>query len=114
MSGPLTVNDGALIVKDPSDVSVYTFDWDAEHLAASVTIASQTTTVTGISGDTTTTPLTVATTSPLGIQALSRTVKLKLSAGALGSKWRVDQAIVTDETPAQTKERSFYVKLETR
>lgn len=114
MSGPLTVNDGALLVKDPSDISVYTFDWDNEHLALGVTIASQTTTVTGLSGDITTTPLTVSTSSPLGIQALSRTVKLKLSAGALESKWRVDQAIVTSETPAQTKERSFYVRIETR
>lgn len=114
MSGPLTVNDGATVLKDPSDISIYTFDWDAEHLATSVTIASQTTTVTGISGDTTTTPLTVLTTSPLGIQTLSRTVKLKLSAGALGSKWRVDQAIVTSETPAQTKERSFFVKIQER
>lgn len=109
-----TVSDGATILKDPTDVSTYTFDWGTNHLAAAVTIASQTTTVTGISGDITLTPLTVLTTSPLGIQALSRTVKLKLSAGALGSKWRVDQAIVTSETPAQTKERSFFVKLQER
>jgi hypothetical protein len=38
MSGPITIDDGGLATKDPSDISVVVFDWDARHLATSVTI----------------------------------------------------------------------------
>lgn len=107
----ITVNDGTLILKDPSDVSTYTFDWD-DALATSVTIASITCGVVALGGDTTTTPLTLSTASPLGIQSGSRTVKVQLTAGAVGSKWRVNCKVVTSETPAQTRERSFFLKLE--
>lgn len=110
----VTIYDGDEDVKDPADVRVYTFDWNAENLAVSATIASQTTTVSAVrpSGDT---ALTVTTTgSGLGIQAGSRTVKCKLSGGTLGALYRVTNTITTNETPAQIKERSFYVRVEDR
>lgn len=110
----VTIYDGDVDVKDPADVRVYTFDWDAENLAAAVTIVSQTTTVAAVqpSGDTALTVVSSGT--GLGIQASGRTVKCKLSGGTLGALYRVTNRIVTDETPSQTKERSFFVRVEDR
>lgn len=107
----LTVQDGATVPKDPSDVSVYTFDWNAEHLAAAVTISTSTFAVAAVKPTTATVP-TLSVTSPLGIQSGSRTTKVKVTGGTAGALYRIANAIVTSETPAQTKERSFYLKVE--
>lgn len=106
-----TIDDGGLLTKDPADISVYTFDWDTDHLAVGVTITTSSFTIAGLSGDITTTPITKDQES---ILASNRSTKLRLTAGALGSLWRVDNKIVTNESPAQTKERSFFVRVETR
>lgn len=111
MSGPLTVIDGSLVSKDPSDIIVYTFDWDAKHLAQGVTISTYSVTVTGISGDITTTPLTKTTD---GLLSGNRKVFARISAGAVGSRWMVSCFIVTNETPDQRFERSFFIKVEDR
>ena len=110
----VTIYDGDVDVKDPADVRVYTFDWDTENLAQSVTISSQTTAVAAVrpSGDTS---LIVTTSgSGLGIQTGARTVKCKLSGGTLGALYRVTNTITTNETPSQIKERSFFVRVEDR
>lgn len=104
----LTVYDGATITKDPADIIVQHFDWDAENLASGVTIVTATVEATGQSGDTTTTPLTL---DQVSILSGSRTVQFRTNAGAAGSLWRVTCNIVTDETPAQTKERSIYISV---
>lgn len=104
----LTVYDGATITKDPSDVIVQHFDWDAENLAPGVTITSQTITASGLSGDTTTTPLTIDQVSRL---TGDRKVQFRTTAGETGSLWRVTCRVVTSETPAQTKERSVFISV---
>lgn len=107
---PLTVSDGALATKDPNDISVYTFDWDAEHLATSITITTSTFAITAIrpSGDT------ALTKDQESILGGNRKTQLRLTAGTEGAIYRIDNKIVTNETPAQTKERSFFVKVEQR
>ena len=107
----ITITDGQDVVKDPNEVKVYTFDWGTDNLATGVTIASMTITVTALypAGDTS---LTASTASPLGIQSGSRTVKAQLSAGTLGARYQVTNQIITSETPAQTKEKSFYVQMQ--
>jgi hypothetical protein len=109
MSGPITIDDGGLATKDPNDISVVVFDWDARHLATSVTIATSDWTITGVSGDITTTPL---TSDQASILSGTRKTQVRLSAGAAGSKWKVENAIVTSESPSQTKNRKFFVKVE--
>jgi len=106
-----TVKDGSTITKDPSDISVYTFDWDAEHLATGVSISTSTWTLTGVSGDVTTTPMTKDQPS---IVTGNRKTQIRLSAGAAGSVWKLDNAIVTDESPSQQKERSIRIRVEQR
>lgn len=108
-----TVDDGALVTKDPGSTQVYTFDWDAENLPADVTIASQTTTVAAIAPSTSDTALTLTQSgSGLGIVGSSRKVAIKLAAGTLGQKYQVTCQITTNETTAQVKERSFLVLVE--
>lgn len=110
MPGPLTVSDGALVLKDPSDVPVFQFDWDTRHLADGVTIATSTFTITAIrpAADT------ALTKDQEAIDAGSRTTHLRLTGGTVGATYRIDNRIVTDESPAQTVERSFFVKIAER
>ena len=106
----LTVHDGAMIVKDPSDVSVYVFDWDADHLASGVTIGTSTWTITPLTpaGDT------GLTKDQPSILAGSRKTQIRLSAGTLGALYQLDNTIVTSESPAQTKERSITVLVQNK
>lgn len=108
MAGPTTIQDGGLIVKDPSDISVYTFDWDTEHLAPTVTIVSSAFTITALSpvGDTALTKDQESTLVSL------RSTQLRLTGGTLGARYEIANRIVTSETPAQTKERSCYILIE--
>ena len=110
MPGPITIEDGGCAPKDPADESVYVFDWDERHLAASVTITTSTFTVTVIRpvGDT------ALTKDNESILAGNRKTQLRLKGGTLGAMYRIDNKIVTNESPTQTKERSFFVKLEQR
>jgi len=106
----LTVDDGALIVKDPSDVTVLVFDWDATHLAAGVTIATSTWTITALQPASDT----ALTKDEPSILTGDRKTQVRLTAGTLGALYQLDNRIVTSETPAQTKERSIQVLVQTR
>lgn len=107
----ITIRDGGLLTKDPSDTLVYEFDWDTQALAEGVTILSSSFTLQGTRGDITTTPLTKDQESLTGGD---RRTQVRLSAGARGSRWRVNNQITTSETPAQTIERSFFLLVEER
>ena len=104
MPGPITIEDGGLVVMDPSDVSVYTFDWDTRHLEASVTISTSSFSIAVI-----TPGYSALTKDNESILSGSRKTSVRLSAAVLGVKYRIQNQIVTNETPPQTKERSFYV-----
>lgn len=108
----LRIGTGArvLVTKDPSDIKTYVIDWDSENLSGGTTISSSTWTLTQLAG-VTTTPL---TSDQDAIISGSRRTRIRLTAGALGSHWRVDNRIVTTETPPQTKDRAFYVLIEDR
>lgn len=110
MAGPITVNDGDLIIKDVSDVSVLVFDWDAEHLATSVTITTSTWTITALdpSSDT------ALTKDQDSIVSGSRKTQIRLTAGTLGALYKLENTIVTNESPAQTKNRKVLIRVEDR
>ncbi len=106
----LTIEDGKTAVKDPADESVFQFDWDTRHLAAGVAISTSSFTITAIRPSTDT-----ALTKDLeGFVTGSnqRKTQLRLKAGTAGALYRIDNKIVTNESPTQTKERSFYLKVE--
>lgn len=108
MSGPVTIYDGGTASKDPADILVYQFDWDTLHLAAAVTITTSTWTITAVApvGDTT------LTKDQESILAGNRKTQVRLTAGLLGGEYQVANKIVTNESPAQTIERSFRVVIE--
>jgi hypothetical protein len=105
----VTVRPGALIEKDPNESRVIVFDWDAENLATSVTISTSTFTITVVrpanelvSGLTKDNP---------SILSGSRKTQVRLTAGTLGSRYQLTNQVVTNESPAQTKEWSVFVDL---
>lgn len=101
------IRNGDLVLKDPSDAKVYVFDWDTNNLAVGVTITGVPVwTITAIGPSLTDTALTQDQASVL---AGNRKTQVRLSAGTLGQTYEIANKIVTSETPAQTKERSFRV-----
>jgi hypothetical protein len=105
----IVIQDGDQVTKDPADIKVYKFDWDTNNLAATVTIGTSTWTITPIYPSTTDAVLTKDQES---ILAGLRTTQVRLSAGTLGQIYEIANKVVTSETPAQTKERSFRVLIE--
>src|SRR5688572_26378073 len=107
---PLTIPDGDLIRKDPADIKTYVFDWDAAHLATGVTISTSTFTLTTLrpTGDT------ALTKDQPSILSGSRKTQIRLTGGTLGGYYKLDNTIVTNESPAQTIERSVFITVEQR
>jgi hypothetical protein len=102
------VSPGGLARQDTNDKRVYQFDWDAENLPSGVHIATSTFTVTvrRPSGATT---LSKDNEGIVGGAGVGRKTTLRLYGGQLDGLYEVANKIVTDESPAQTKERSFLV-----
>jgi hypothetical protein len=103
------VKPGNVIEKDTNENRVIVFDWDEDNLAANVTISTSTWVITAIrpAGET---PVNLANDNN-SILSGSRKTQTRLTAGTLGSEYRVTNRIVTSESPAQTKERSIFVSV---
>jgi 2-keto-3-deoxy-galactonokinase len=107
-----TISPGQLVVLDPSDIRVFTFDWGTSNLPVGVTISTSTFTITVRKQN----GLTALTKDNETIISGNRSTQLRLNAttATLGDKYIVANKIVTSESPAQTKERSFNVLIEDR
>lgn len=101
-----TVDDGSVVSKDPSDKLVYTFDWGARNLAEDAAIVTSTWAITAEREPTTGTTLAKDNDS---ILAGLRTTQIRLTDGKVGGRYVVSNTIITNETPAQHKERSIIV-----
>lgn len=102
------IRDGGLTTQDPNDVLTYLFDFDTDNLPSGVTIGSNTFTITQISG---------ASSIPLvkdneSIVDNSRNTQLRLSGGNAGALYKIESQILTSETPPQTKDRHFKLRIE--
>lgn len=107
----ISIKSGGLVIKDPSDIKVYLVDWDTDNLAAGVSIQTSTWTIAAIRPSQVDAFLTKDNES---ILAGNRKTQVRLMAGTLGQTYEVANKIVTNESPAQTKERSFRVLIENR
>jgi hypothetical protein len=99
---------GDLIVKDPSAVEPYGFDyttWLAE-LGSGVTIQTSTWTVSG--------PDALLTLSNTSILTGSLKTQAYINAGTVGFRYTVTNRVVTNSTPAVTDERSYSVLVQDR
>jgi hypothetical protein len=105
----VTIAPGALVIKDPADIKVYVVDWDTNNLAVGVTITTSTWTITAITPSTSDAVLTKDQES---ILAGDRKTQVRLSAGTVWQTYEIANRIVTNEAPAQTKERSFRVLIQ--
>ena len=103
MPGPLTITDGQLATKDSSEALVYQWDYDADNLATGVQLTS--------AGTFTITP-SAGLTLTQDNQALvtgNRKVRVRLSAGTVGKKYRIEHTVTTNETPSQTKSKFIWL-----
>lgn len=105
-----SIRSGGLVVKGPVESEVYLVDWGTEHLAAGVLLTSSSWTLTRISGATTGLMTFDSATIPAG----DRTTQVRLIGGTVGQKFDVTNTVVTNETPARTKDRSFKVLIQDR
>jgi hypothetical protein len=102
-----TIDPGDLVVKDPSAIKVYQFDWTSYLTDLGVeTIAQSSFTITG--------PDSVLTKDNESVIVGNLKTQLRLSAGTLGATYIVANKIVTNASPANTDERSFFVLVEDR
>jgi hypothetical protein len=99
-----------LVVQGPNEARVYMFDWDRENLASGVTIDASVFTITAIRPPSNT----ALVKDNEDILAADRKTWLRLSVGTLGAIYRISNRITTNESPAQTKELSFFLKIEYR
>lgn len=97
----LTISAGSQIVKDPNESAVYSADWGTNTLAEGVELADEGTFYVVPSGQ-----LTIDQES---LEDGNRSVQFRVSGGTRGRRYRIAHRVVTNETPAQTKEQSFYL-----
>ena len=106
----LTIRPGGTVVLDPHDKRVIRWDWDSENLGALVSIITSTFSIDAIRQN----GLTALTSDNEAIDSGARTTVQRLIAttATKGDKYRVNNQIVTNESPDQQKERSFYVLIQ--
>ena len=109
----LTIDDGGSLLKDPSDENVLRWDW-SDELATGVTITTSTWTISTLkSGDSGGTILSYDSDSIVSASPYnSQHTQVRLLDGAEGAIYRLTNTIVTNESPAQTFERSVKVYME--
>jgi len=99
-----TIRSGGTTIKDAGSAEFFVLDWDADVLPNAVTIASSSWTISGADA--------ILTSSNPSVLTGDRKTQVKLSAGTQGVTYVVTNQIVTNESPSQTLERSFKVKIE--
>jgi hypothetical protein len=119
----VVVKPGALVELDPNDIRTVAVDWDDENLRDGVAIDTSTFTITTIkqNGATILTKDNPAIlTAAQATIALERTVtgedrvtriRLDATTATAGDQYQVDNKVVTDESPTQTKDKHFLVSI---
>lgn len=89
------------VTKGPNDQRVYEFDWS--DLLDTAEIATSTFTIEGGDG--------LLAYDNAAIDAGGQKTRARFTGGTTGKVYRVVNTIVTDETPPQTEERSFFIDI---
>jgi len=100
-----TIMSGQAVTQDPSDVRTYVIDWGASALDAGVLIVTSSFQVHRMYGSGS---LSLANAT---IVSGARKTSLVISGGYLGGQYLVSNKITTSESPSQTLERSFTVRV---
>lgn len=108
----IAISPGDQVPQDPSDDVTYEFDWDT-HLPAGVLLSASDVACTLVRPRSAPAPTTLDDSgSGLGLQTGSRTVKVRLAGLQVGARYTLTNTVTTDETPPQTRSRSFLVLCE--
>ncbi len=99
----MSLQQDGLKSKDPSSTRSGQFDWSDWFSDAIAAIATPTVTASG--------PDSALVISGMQLSG-TRKVNYQLAGGTLGARYTITCRIVTNETPAQTDERSFVVLIE--
>ena len=104
MSGPITITDGGYTEKDSDEALSYTFDFDTLNLAPGVQLISAGTfVITPNDG--------VLLQDNPELLVGNRKTKVRLRAGTIGVKYEIANRVQTNESPAQIKEKRFYLRI---
>lgn len=90
-----------VLTQDVNDKLSYVFDWT--DWLGTASISANAFTISGGDG--------TLTKDNEAIVTGNKKTTLRLSAGTLNKKYRITNKITTGESPAQEKERSFYLKI---
>ncbi len=101
----MSVTPGSTLRQDPSESLVYTFDWSAWLVGAAI-ISSSTFTLTGPDG--------VLTKDNPSVVSGSLSTTVRLIGGTFGKTYTLTNTVVTNESPAQTGERSVQIAVRQR
>jgi hypothetical protein len=103
MPGPITITDEGYCTKDADEVLVYEFDYNALNLASGVELASVGTFII--------TPSTGITQDNQALVSGNRKTRVRITGGTIGQKYTIANRVTTNETPSQTKEKRFYLRI---
>lgn len=98
----MTVRPDAVLTKDANENLNYIFDW-TDWIGAT-TIATSTYTISEA-------PDAILTKDNEAIVAGSKKTSVRLLGGTFSKKYRITNKITTTDSPVQTVERSFYVRV---
>jgi hypothetical protein len=95
------------VTKDPADIIVLLWDWDTSNLGTAVQISDSSWAVAVVRPAGAAVP-TLDHASLVG----TRKAQIRVTGGVAGAKYTLTNRIVTNESPAQTKERSIYINVD--
>lgn len=103
-----TIDDGGLTTQDVDESRVYTFDW-TDNLGSTPEIVTSAWVLTPLDA-------TGGASSELlkdneAVVTGNKKTTVRLRAGIAGTKYQVVNRITTDETPAQMKEKRFFLRI---
>lgn len=122
----LVVKPGDVVILDPSESRLVVFDWDRRSLASSVQISTSTFTITALqqAGGTaltkdnpailTASEATTALERTVSVASRATRVRLIATTATLGDEYELENVIVTDESPTQTKAGSVRIRIGNR
>ena len=102
----MSLTPGCTVIKDPDASKVYAFEW-ARWLVSPATIASSSWAITPPAGES---PSVLTKDNPTVLSGNTKT-QVRLIGGTRGKVYVVTNTIVTNETPAQTDDKSFYLRI---
>lgn len=104
---PVTIPDGGFCEKDEDEVLVYQFDYDAFNLASGVELVSVGVIEVETDGDG------ALTIDSISLLAGNRKVQFRVAGGTVDEEYTIINRVTTNETPSQTKEKRFTLRVVT-